>query len=117
MPEADQSAALPKPLDDPRLQELFTACIDGALTSGYQGVAPPPAGHWLEFWWNKGRAVAEAERATPPTLPAGFVATREAPTQAMVEAGERALHDFGTVVVNVYRAMIAARPKVEDGNG
>lgn len=47
-----------KPLDDPRLQELFSTTIDGALTSGYQGVAPAPAGHWLEYWWNKGRAVA-----------------------------------------------------------
>lgn len=28
-----------KPLDDPRLQELFSTTIDGALTSGYQGVA------------------------------------------------------------------------------
>lgn len=53
--------APPKTLDDPRLQELFTSCIDGALTSGYQGVSPPPEGHWLAFWWKKGQAVAMVE--------------------------------------------------------
>lgn len=56
----------PKTLDDPRLQDLFSCAIDGALTSGYQCVAPPPAGHWLERWWNRGRAVAEAEPAQQP---------------------------------------------------
>lgn len=55
---AKPEAPAVKPLDDPRLQELFSTTIDGALTSGYQGVAPAPAGHWLEYWWNKGRAVA-----------------------------------------------------------
>lgn len=50
-----------KPLDDPRLQELFGCAIDGALTSGYQGVAPAPEGHWLKPWWDRGRAVAEHE--------------------------------------------------------
>lgn len=51
----------PKPLDDPRLQQLFTWAIDGALTSGYQGVAQPPAGHWLEYWWQKGCTVSLRE--------------------------------------------------------
>lgn len=55
------AAQAAKPLDDPRLQELFTSCIDGALTSGYQGVAVPPEGHWLAFWWKKGQAVAMVE--------------------------------------------------------
>lgn len=53
------------PLDDHRLQELFSATIDGALTTGYQGGEAPPAGHWLAFWYDKGRAVAEAEAAAP----------------------------------------------------
>lgn len=58
---ASQAPAAPKVLDDPRLQELFTSCIDGALTSGYQGASPPPEGHWLAFWWKKGQAVAMVE--------------------------------------------------------
>jgi hypothetical protein len=61
-----------KALDDPRLQELFTSTIDGALTSGYQGVAPAPAGHWLEQWWKRGDAVRrheEALAAQPPQAP------------------------------------------------
>jgi hypothetical protein len=67
---APQAAQPPKALDSPRLQELFSATIDGALTSGYQGVAPAPAGHWLEPWWRKGRAVAEQQAAQPPQEPA-----------------------------------------------
>lgn len=55
------TAREPKPLDDPRLQELFTSCIDGALTTGYQGGKPPPEGHWLAFWWKKGQGVATVE--------------------------------------------------------
>lgn len=52
-----------KPLDDPRLQELFGCAIDGALTIGYQGGAAASNGHWLKPWWEKGRAVAEREAA------------------------------------------------------
>lgn len=51
--------AQPKPLDDPRLQGLFSAAIDGAFTSGVQDVAPAPEGHWLAPWWQRGRACAE----------------------------------------------------------
>lgn len=59
--QARASLAGPKPLDDPRLQELFSSAIDGALTYGYQECEPAPAGHWLEFWWQKGRALAMRE--------------------------------------------------------
>lgn len=46
------------PLDDPKLQELFSATIDGAMASGFQGVAPAPEGHWLAPWWERGREYA-----------------------------------------------------------
>jgi hypothetical protein len=45
----------PKPLDDPRLQELFSSAISGALAFGAQGNNPPPKGHWLELFWQMGR--------------------------------------------------------------
>ncbi len=61
--DSDPAQAAPKPLDDPRLQELFSAAIDGALTSGYQGGLPAPAGHWLEYWCNKGAAVRAGDQA------------------------------------------------------
>jgi hypothetical protein len=71
---ADVRAALaaqpvaPKPLDDPRLQEMFSAAIDGALTFGYRGNNEAPEGHWLRPWWEKGRAAAVAE--SQPVAPA-----------------------------------------------
>jgi len=46
-----------KPLDDARLQELFTSTIDGAMASGYQNVRRPPDGHWLMRWWQIGRDI------------------------------------------------------------
>jgi hypothetical protein len=49
-------AATPKPLDDPRLQGLFSDAISGALAFGAQNTNPPPAGHWLERFWQMGRA-------------------------------------------------------------
>ncbi len=70
MAKAEQAVPAGKVLDDPRLQELFSSTIDGALTSGYQGVAPAPAGHWLERWWKRGEAVRQREEtlsATPAT--------------------------------------------------
>lgn len=51
------------PIEDPTLQELFSACIDGAMATGYQGGERPPAGHWLEFWWLRGASAAAHERA------------------------------------------------------
>lgn len=49
-----------KPLDDPRLQELFSSAISGALALGAAGESHPPAGHWLEDWWQRGRDGAAA---------------------------------------------------------
>lgn len=60
-----------KPLDDPRLQQLFGDAIEGALAFGYQGENPAPPGHWLERFWHLGRAEAEKTlAATPPPMPA-----------------------------------------------
>lgn len=45
----------PKALDDPELQELFMSTIMGAMAFGYQGVNPPPPGHWLQAAWDAGK--------------------------------------------------------------
>jgi hypothetical protein len=54
------------PLDDPRLQGLFSDAISGALAFGAQNTNPPPAGHWLERFWQMGRAERELSEAAPP---------------------------------------------------
>jgi hypothetical protein len=59
-------AATPKPLDDPRLQGLFSDAISGALAFGAQNTNPPPAGHWLERFWQMGRAERALSEAAPP---------------------------------------------------
>lgn len=60
-----------KPLDDPRLQQLFGDAIEGALAFGYQGENAAPPGHWLERFWRLGRAEAEKTlAATPQPMPA-----------------------------------------------
>jgi hypothetical protein len=62
-------AALPKPLDDQRLQGLFSDAISGALAFGAQNKSPPTAGHWLERFWQMGRderALSEAPPAAEP---------------------------------------------------
>jgi hypothetical protein len=58
--------AAPKPLDDPRLQGLFSDAISGALAFGAQNTNPPPAGHWLERFWQMGRAERALSEAAPP---------------------------------------------------
>lgn len=47
-------------LNDPRLQEIFGAAIEGAMGFGYQDTNRPPAGHWLERFWKIGAAQQEA---------------------------------------------------------
>jgi hypothetical protein len=59
-------AATPKPLDDPRLQGLFSDAISGALAFGAQNTNPPPAGHWLERFWQMGRDERALSEAAPP---------------------------------------------------
>lgn len=44
-------------------------CIVGALMLGKQGVNPPPAGHWLEQFWQMARGEGEIQEqlaAAPP---------------------------------------------------
>jgi len=45
--------------------------IIGALALGAQDSSPPPEGHWLQQFWDIGRA--EASKATPPAQPAPAV--------------------------------------------
>lgn len=56
-------ASVAKPLDDPRLQQLFGDAIEGALAFGFQGNNAPPEGHWLARFWNIGRAEAAQQAA------------------------------------------------------
>jgi hypothetical protein len=60
------SIEAPKPLDDQRLQGLFSDAISGALAFGAQNTNPPPAGHWLERFWQMGRAERALSEAAPP---------------------------------------------------
>jgi hypothetical protein len=65
--------AAPKPLDDPRLQGLFSDAISGALAFGAQNTNPPPAGHWLERFWQMGRAaLSEGPQKERPDFIAGY---------------------------------------------
>lgn len=52
-------------------RELIADAVVGAMTSGYQGAGKPPAGHWLERFWNMGRGQAEAERMAAMAAPQG----------------------------------------------
>jgi hypothetical protein len=66
-------AATPKPLDDPRLQGLFSDAISGALAFGAQNTNPPPAGHWLERFWQMGRAERALSEAPPAAEPVAWI--------------------------------------------
>ncbi len=71
----EPDAQKPKSLDDPRLQELFGWAIDGAMAQGAADECPPPAGHWLTAWWERGRALAAqaaAAHAQQPAQPAAL---------------------------------------------
>jgi hypothetical protein len=77
--------AAPKPLDDPRLQGLFSDAISGALAFGAQNTNPPPAGHWLERFWQMGRAERELSEAAPAAGPVAL--TDEVLRYAMAAMG------------------------------
>lgn len=62
--------AKPKPLDDPELQELFGNTIIGAMAFGSLGTNPPPAGHWLQTFWDMGRKQALQLEAVGKAAPA-----------------------------------------------
>nr|WP_075116864.1 hypothetical protein [Pseudomonas aeruginosa] len=68
VPSAKLGNAPQRPLDDPRLQALFGDAIEGALALGFQASSPPPAGHWLQRFWDIGNA--ERERSARNLEPA-----------------------------------------------
>lgn len=41
--------------DQDGIRERVCNAIDGAMAFGFQGVNPPPEGHWLERYWGIGR--------------------------------------------------------------
>lgn len=82
-----------KSLDDPHLQQLFGDAIEGALALGYQGTNAPPPGHWLQRFWDIGRA--EAKKAPSETVaavtvseapPAGWKSVPVQPTAGIIAA-------------------------------
>jgi hypothetical protein len=74
-----------KPLDDPRLQGLFSDAISGALAFGAQNTNPPPTGHWLERFWQMGRAERALSEAAPAAGPVAL--TDEVLRYAMAAMG------------------------------
>ena len=52
--------------DPDGIRERVSDAITGALSFGAQGVHKPPAGHWLEPFWDMARA--EREATVPPTV-------------------------------------------------
>lgn len=54
-------------------------CIVGALMLGKQGVNPPPAGHWLEQFWQMARGEGEIQEqlAATPAAPVAQKPVRE----------------------------------------
>ncbi|HRP74548.1 MAG TPA: Lar family restriction alleviation protein [Rhodocyclaceae bacterium] len=53
--------------DPDGIRERVADAITGALSFGAQGAHKPPAGHWLEPFWDMARA-----EAAPPSAPVGF---------------------------------------------
>jgi len=52
--------------DPDGIRERVADAITGALSFGAQGAHKPPAGHWLEPFWDMARA--EREAPSPPTV-------------------------------------------------
>lgn len=52
---------------DPQgIRALTADAIHGALAFGFQGVSPPPEGHWLTMFWKIGRDARAAQPAAEP---------------------------------------------------
>lgn len=60
--------------DPDGIRALTAAAIHGALAFGFQGVKPPPEGHWLTMFWQMGR---DALAAQPAASRVFLVATGE----------------------------------------
>ncbi len=69
-PAADAVTAAPYSLDaDPQgIRERVAAAITGALAFGSQGNNAPPAGHWLQPFWDMARAEAELRTPAAPGI-------------------------------------------------
>lgn len=67
--EAAVDAALVTPVvvgivdEGPVSQQTARYAIDGAVTKGLLGVAPPPSDHWLHEYWAMGAMLQEEETA------------------------------------------------------
>jgi hypothetical protein len=79
-----------KSLDDPHLQQLFGDAIEGALALGFQGTNAPPPGHWLQRFWDIGRA--EATKAAPAAIAVSEAVTDEQVVEVAARLGSLSLH-------------------------
>jgi hypothetical protein len=102
-------AATPKPLDDQRLQGLFSDAISGALAFGAQNTNPPPAGHWLERFWQMGRAERALSEATPPAPEAPTPLKLQTCPACQFEYADGALHDAHLANHKLRKALAAAQ--------
>lgn len=93
-------------LEDADLQEKFSAAIMGAMMYGAGNTNPPPAGHWLEQFWQLGRS------GITPHLLAELTSrrARDAKVAELVEAAESMLdHGYKHVDRRIrLRAALAA---------
>jgi hypothetical protein len=75
--------------------------IIGALALGAQDSSPPPEGHWLQQFWDMGRA--EASKSTPPAAQRQWVGlTDEQKHEIELKAGITE-DDDGYIVSQVFR--------------
>jgi hypothetical protein len=100
-------AATPKPLDDPRLQGLFSDAISGALAFGAQNTNPPPAGHWLERFWQMGRAERALSEAAPPAAVRDLLIDCRRELAAAQEDARPLAGKYGNVMTPFVRLMEA----------
>ncbi len=116
-------AAAPYSIDaDPQgIRERVAAAITGALAFGSQGNNAPPAGHWLQQFWDIARAEAELRTHAAPGIdlePAGWQYRVTAGPQTgwspwMDGRGEKFEKDYTVLRRRVY-ALIDASPKGDE---
>lgn len=104
----------PKPLDDPKLQQVFGDAIEGALAFGYQGTNKPPEGHWLWRFWNLGRNQALSERAAPPAESAPDPEERQRELSQAYEMGRQAAHEAHRIADQIGLRESALREALQD---
>jgi hypothetical protein len=94
--ETSPASTTTKPLDDPRLQQIFGDAIEGALALGFQNSNPPPPGHWLQRFWNIGRS--EASRVAPAAIAEEVIDTWMHVPTLKLRAGEMSAQEVRSVV-------------------